>query len=226
MMIVWLFYSILFVAVAAFWIIFGAGSQLSMHVVVLLCRRQLFPMFFLQIAHCYKHKSKMFISKKKKNQQIFHHFMTCYWRILNVQKSYYILHMYTLVLKRGLEHCVNSCGLEARFVRKNGELFSTKLSPHTCYCNLPEINTYRELTEPMSNPVFFKIVSLFMNFHSHSRPFVFKESLCILQTKLWYLIKFMFPFMIPKSSSSNDFIFSKTYRSNRALNFKASTTNA
>ena len=92
--------------------------------------------------------------------------------------------MYTLVLKRGLEHCVNSCGLEARFVRKNGELFSTKLSPHTCYCNLPEINTYRKLTEPMSNPVFFKIVSLFMNFHSHSRPFVFKESLCILQTKL------------------------------------------
>ena len=70
-MIVWLFYSILFVAVAAFWIIFGAGSQLSMHVVVLLCRRQLFPMFFLQIAHCYKHKSKMSISKKKKNQQTF-----------------------------------------------------------------------------------------------------------------------------------------------------------
>ena len=224
-MIVWLFYSILFVAVAAFWIIFGAGSQLSMHVVVLLCRRQLFPMFFLQIAHCYKHKSKMSISKKKINK-IFHHSNNLVLKNLECANKVTISIKCRSFKKGYLEHCVNSCGLEARFVRKNGELFSTKLSPHTCYCNLPEINTYRKLTEPMSNPVFFKIVSLFMNFHSHSRPFVFKESLCILQTKLWYLIKFMFPFMIPKSSSSNDFIFSKTYRSNRALNFKASTTNA
>ena len=97
-MIVWLFYSILFVAVAAFWIIFGAGSQLSMHVVVvvLLCRRRLFPLFFSKL-HTVTNTSQKCPFWEKRSQGKFSFYYLVLRNFRCVYKSYFIIY----VSKRG-----------------------------------------------------------------------------------------------------------------------------
>ena len=73
---------------------------------------------FLQTAHCYKYKSKRTILKITSQGKFL--FYSLVLRNLDVFTKVDLLCKFE---KGVLEHCAYSCGLEARFVRKNGELF-------------------------------------------------------------------------------------------------------